>query len=76
MLDFLELKPCLALFQERPSASEKFKEKLPPSAVKDNIVGVKLGAGDRSYIIRDKKIEVLKNVHGGVQVSRSILNLI
>ena len=24
--------------------------------------------GDRSYLVRDKQIEVLKNVYGGVQV--------
>lgn len=30
---------------------------------------VRLGVGDRSYLVRDKQIEVLKNVYGGVQVS-------
>ena len=29
---------------------------------------MRLGVGDRSYLVRDKQIEVLKNVYGGVQV--------
>ena len=36
---------------------------------KDAILGVRLGAGGRSYMVQDKKIGVLRNVHGGVQVS-------
>ena len=29
---------------------------------------VRLGANDRSYLVRDKQIEVLKNTTGGVKV--------
>ena len=29
---------------------------------------MRLGAGGRSYMVQDKKIGVLRNVHGGVQV--------
>ena len=29
-----------------------------------------MGAGANSYVVRDKQIEVLKNVHGGVRVSK------
>ena len=35
---------------------------------KDKIFGVRMGAGDRSYLVRNNKIDVFKNVHGGVQV--------
>ena len=32
------------------------------------IKGVRMGAGDRSYLVRDNQIDVLKNMYGGVQV--------
>ena len=33
----------------------------------DDIRGVRMGAGERSYLVRDRRIDVLRNVHGGVQ---------
>ena len=39
---------------------------------KDAILGVRLGAGGRSYMVQDKKIGVLRNVHGGVQVGAAL----
>ena len=33
------------------------------------IKGVRMGAGERSYLVRDNQIDVLKNMYGGVQVS-------
>ena len=36
-------------------------------AKRQSIHGVVLGAGDRSYVIRDKEIDVMKNVMGGVE---------
>lgn len=32
------------------------------------IKGVRMGAGERSYLVRDNQIDVLKNMYGGVQV--------
>ena len=29
-----------------------------------------MGAGERSYLVRNDQIDVLKNVYGGVQVSQ------
>ena len=53
----------------------------PPTAVKrerqrreqeiaqrEAIRGMKMGAKDRSYLIRDGEIDVLRNVYGGVEV--------
>ena len=56
--------------QERPATEQVRKDKPAGQAGKE-VHGVRLGAGDRSYLVRDKQIEVLKNVYGGVQVSRS-----
>ncbi len=53
--------------QEAPSTAEKFKDKFAQNK-NTPIKGVRMGAGDRSYLVRDDQIEVLKNVYGGVQV--------
>ena len=55
--------------QEAPSTEERmFKDK---TAVRKDtpIKGVRMGAGDRSYLVRDNQIDVLKNMYGGVQAS-------
>ena len=55
--------------QDAPSTEERmFKDK---TAVRKDtpIKGVRMGAGDRSYLVRDNQIDVLKNMYGGVQVS-------
>lgn len=36
---------------------------------KNRIHGVRMGAGDRSYLVRDNEISVFKNRFGGVEVS-------
>ena len=38
-------------------------------AARDAIYGVRMGVGDRSYLVREGQIDVLRNVYGGVQVS-------
>lgn len=43
----------------------------PAGQAGKEVHAVRLGVGDRSYLVRDKQIEVLKNVYGGVQVSNS-----
>lgn len=48
---------------------EELKTPAKRGREKDAILGVRLGAGGRSYMVQDKKIGVLRNVHGGVQVS-------
>ncbi len=54
--------------QEKPLEAERLKDKQVGVSEEDTIYGVRMGAGDRSYLVRDKKIEVLKNVRGGVEV--------
>lgn len=34
---------------------------------RQSIHGVVMGAGDRSYVIRDQEIDVMRNVMGGVE---------
>jgi hypothetical protein len=53
--------------QEKPTKEEVFKQK-QVTKEKDAIHGVRLGAGDRSYLIRNNRIDVLKNQYGGVEV--------
>lgn len=53
--------------QERPVTEEVRKDRPAGQAGKE-VHAVRLGVGDRSYLVRDKQIEVLKNVYGGVQV--------
>lgn len=55
--------------QDAPSQEERmFRDKA--SVRKDTpIKGVRMGAGERSYLVRDNQIDVLKNMYGGVQVS-------
>ena len=55
--------------QESPEDGEEkaFQTPSKQGREKDAIRGVRLGAGDRSYLLHDKKISVLRNVHGGVQ---------
>ncbi|KAK9906793.1 hypothetical protein WJX75_008166 [Coccomyxa subellipsoidea] len=52
--------------EEAPSTAERFKDKYAQNK-NTPIKGVRMGAGDRSYLVRDDQIEVLKNVYGGVQ---------
>lgn len=53
--------------QEKPHTAEIRKDRPQGQAGKE-VHGVRLGAGDRSYLVRDKQIEVLKNTYGGVKV--------
>ncbi|KAA6427924.1 hypothetical protein WJX79_002136 [Trebouxia sp. C0005] len=46
---------------------EEVRRDRPAGQAGKEVHGVRLGAGDRSYLVRDKQIEVLKNVYGGVQ---------
>lgn len=58
----------LLALQEAPSTAERFRDKYAHNK-STPIKGVRMGAGDRSYLMRDdNQIEVLKNVYGGVQV--------
>jgi hypothetical protein len=52
--------------EEAPDLAE-LKTPAKRGREKDAILGVRLGAGGRSYMVQDKKIGVLRNVHGGVQ---------
>jgi len=52
---------------------EEVRRDRPAGQAGKEVHGVRLGAGDRSYLVRDKQIEVLKNVYGGVQVSCPLL---
>lgn len=52
---------------EEAPATEELKTPAKRGREKDAILGVRLGAGGRSYMVQDKKIGVLRNVHGGVQ---------
>lgn len=54
--------------QVRP-VKEETRNDRPAGQAGKEVHAVRLGAGDRSYLVRDKQIEVLKNVYGGVQVS-------
>ncbi len=59
----------MLVVQDVPSQEERmFKDK---TAVRKDtpIKGVRMGAGERSYLVRDNQIDVLKNMYGGVQVS-------
>jgi len=51
---------------DKPSKEEVFKQK-QVTKQKDAIHGVRLGAGDRSYLIRNNRIDVLRNQYGGVE---------
>lgn len=48
---------------------ETVRKDRPAGQAGKEVHAVRLGVGDRSYLVRDKQIEVLKNVYGGVQVS-------
>jgi len=59
---------CVSLcVKDKPSKEEVFKQK-QVTKQKDAIHGVRLGAGDRSYLIRNNRIDVLRNQYGGVEV--------
>ena len=58
----------VTFLQDRP-VKEEVRRDRPAGQVGKEVHGVRLGAGDRSYLVRDKQIEVLKNVYGCVQVS-------
>ena len=36
---------------------------------------MKMGAGDRSYLVRDGEIDVLRNVYGGVEVGAAAFRI-
>ena len=55
------------MVQEAPSKEELFKQK-QVTKEKNRIHGVRMGAGDRSYLVRDNEISVFKNRYGGVEV--------
>ncbi len=54
--------------QEKPHPSElRTPKKDKMVSKRQSIHGVVMGAGDRSYVIRDNEIDVMKNVMGGVE---------
>ena len=53
--------------QDTAEREEAYKTPSKQGREKDPIRGVRLGASDRSYLLHDNKISVLRNVHGGVQ---------
>ena len=61
----------VVILQVRP-VKEEIRMDRPAGQVGKQVHGVRLGAGDRSYLVRDKQIEVLKNVYGGVQVRNTL----
>ena len=61
------------VIQVRP-VKEEVRRDRPAGQAGKEVHGVRLGAGDRSYLVRDKQIEVLKNVYGGVQVRHLALH--
>ncbi|KAK9818259.1 hypothetical protein WJX72_009697 [[Myrmecia] bisecta] len=52
---------------EKPDAEELRRGKQVSENPEKEVVGLRLGAGDRSYLMRDGQIDVLRNVYGGVQ---------
>ena len=56
------------MVQEQPAGKEMENDRQIGGKGKE-VLGVRLGAKDRSYLVRDKQIEVLKNVFGGVEVN-------
>jgi hypothetical protein len=55
------------MVQDTKEREEAYKTPSKQGREKDPIRGVRLGASDRSYLLHDDKISVLRNVHGGVQ---------
>jgi hypothetical protein len=54
--------------QEKPHPSElRTPKKDKVVSKRQSIHGVVMGAGERSYVIRDNEIDVMKNVMGGVE---------
>ncbi|KAK9809515.1 hypothetical protein WJX73_007383 [Symbiochloris irregularis] len=56
-----------AMDTEATPAKEERLRKDREVAARDAISGVRMGVGDRSYLVREGQIDVLRNVHGGVQ---------
>ena len=59
--------PVVIAVQDTKEEEEAYKTPSKQGREKDPIRGVRLGASDRSYLLHDNKISVLRNVHGGVQ---------
>ncbi len=61
----LSVNVCL---QDKPNAKE-LRTPLRDKVVgkRQSIHGVVMGAGDRSYVVRDNEIDVMRNVMGGVE---------
>ena len=51
-----------------PGVAERYRRSSAIGTPGKQAYGVRMGAGANSYVVRDKQIEVLKNVHGGVRV--------
>lgn len=51
-----------------PGVAERYRRSSAIGTPGKQAYGVRMGAGVNSYVVRDKQIEVLKNVHGGVRV--------
>ena len=54
--------------QAQPTQAELNQKLKAVTKEKDSIFGVRMGAGDRSYLVRNNKIDVFKNRFGGVEV--------
>ena len=57
--------PPSAVKRERQRREQEVQQR---EAQREAIRGMKMGARDRSYLVRDGEIDVLRNVHGGVEV--------
>ena len=64
----------LTFLQEKPTKEEMNQNQKAVTKERESIYGVRMGAGDRSYLVRDNKIGVFKNRYGGVEVSLSFAN--
>ena len=57
------------MFEQSTPAKEARQRRDREVAEKEAISGVRMGIGDRSYLVREGQIDVLHNVYGGVQVN-------
>ena len=57
--------PPSAVKRERQRREQEVQQR---EAQREAIRGMKMGARDRSYLVRDGEIDVLRNVYGGVEV--------
>ena len=64
--------PPSAVKRERKRREQDLRQQ---QAQREAIRGLTMGARDRSYLVRDGEIDVLRNVYGGVEVRSCPLQL-